>query len=92
MSASTGPVLGIGVVTLGNAILFDPGPPDWNESARVIVATGIVAGGLSLLERATPDLAVALAWAGFVTMMLAKVGGRPSPAERALKWWDSAQK
>jgi hypothetical protein len=92
MAASTGPVLAIAAVTLSNTLLFDDGPPDWNTSARVVVAAGITAGGLAILERAAPDVAVALAWAAFATMMLVRVAGRPSPSERILEWWNEARK
>lgn len=92
MARSTGPVLAIGAITLGNVLILDEGPPDWNVGMRVVVASGIVAGGLAVLERGAPDLAVALAWAAFVTMMIVRVEGRPSVTERLLTWWEEARK
>ncbi len=92
MSRSTGPVLAIGGITMANQIIFDNGPADWDSGARVVVATGLVAGMLSIVERAAPDLAVALAWATFATMMLTTLNGRPSPTERLIAWWDDARR
>lgn len=92
MARSTGPVLAIAGVTMANQLIFDEGPPDWNMGARVVVAAGIVSAGLAILERGAPDLAVALAWAAFATMMLTELNGRPSPTERMLTWWDDARR
>lgn len=91
MSRSTGPVLATTGITLANQLVFDDGPPDWNAAAAVALAGGLVAGVLSVVESAAPDLAVGLAWVAFATMLLAPVGGRPSPVERAATWWDQAR-
>lgn len=94
MSRSTGPILATGAITLVNStVLTSDNQPDWNQAAKVIVATGLAAGGMSLLERATPDLAVALSWAMLVAMMLTRLEPHtPSPTERIFAWWDQARK
>lgn len=95
MSMSTGIVLATGAVQLGNIFVFnetevsDP----VNEGAKVVVATGIVAGTLALVERGAPDLAVAMGWAIFVGMMLTRLNPEvPSPTERIIKWWETANR
>lgn len=91
MATSTGPVVAAAAVTLGNTLLLDDGPPDWNMSMRVVVAAGIVGAGLAALEGAAPALARGLAWTALATIMLVKVGDRPSPSERLLTWWNEAK-
>lgn len=97
MGQSTGVVLATGAVTLGNMfILADTKPDDpWNEAAKILVATGLVAGSLAVLERPAPELAVAIAWAAFVGMMITRLpwdSPRPSPTEHIFLWWDKARR
>lgn len=93
MSRSTGPVLATGAITLVNTIVLDDTDVEWNEAAKVIVATGLVAGGLGLLERIAPDLAVTMAWATMIVMLFTRVNPQiPSPTERVAVWWDKASK
>lgn len=93
MSRSTGPVLATGAITLVNSIVLDDTDVEWNDAAKVIVATGLVAGTLSLMERAAPDLAVTMAWATLIVMLFTRVNPEiPSPTERVVKWWDEASK
>jgi hypothetical protein len=94
MSRSTGPILATGAVTLANTFLIaseGEGVAEgdrWGTAAKVVVATGLVAGGLTVLERPMPDLAVALGWAVFAGMMLTRLDpALPSPTERILDWW-----
>jgi len=88
MSATTGPILAVGAITLGNAIIVNGKSPV--SQTRVIVGTGIAAGLLSLLERAAPELAVALAWVSLVTILLTRVDPNvPSPAESFVKWYNA---
>jgi len=85
MARSTGPILAIGGITIANQTLLNGKPLDW----RVIVATGGAAMVFSLVERASPELAVGLAYIGLVTILFARVDPKvPSPAESALKWWE----
>jgi hypothetical protein len=89
MSATTGPVLAIGGITLANRVVFNDQPMDW----RVPIATAIAAGMFALLERGWPRGATALAWLALVTVILTRVDPSvPSPAESALKWWEKGSK
>jgi hypothetical protein len=92
MSRSTGPILATGAITIVNSTILDDKEIEWNEAARIIVATGLAAGTLALMERPLPDLAVALGWATLVGMLFVKIDPKtPSPTERVLKWWDKAK-
>jgi hypothetical protein len=85
MARSTGPILAAGAVTWANASLFDQSGFEATETARIVVATGVAALGLSLLDRFSPDLAYGLALAALVTVVLVPVGRtNRSPATRAL--------
>jgi hypothetical protein len=95
MAASTGIVLASGGITLANLFLFDSQPKadPWNEAAKVFVATGVVAGTLAVLERPAPDLAVMMGWAIFFGMMITRLNPDvPSPTERFIDWWETANK
>lgn len=85
MARSTGPILAIGGITIANQTLLNGQPLDW----RVVVATGGAALLFGLVEKASPELAVGLAYIGLVTVLLVRVDPKtPSPAESALKWWE----
>lgn len=87
MAASTGPILTIGTITWANGVFLDEKPVELVPfSVRVGLATGIVAGSLALLERASSDLAVGLAWVALVTLLFTRIEGRKSPAENLLKF------
>lgn len=85
MARSTGPILAIGGITIANNSLFNGEPLDW----RVVVATGGAAMLFALVEKASPELAVGLAYVALVTILFARTNPRiPAPAESALKWWE----
>jgi hypothetical protein len=89
MSATTGPVLAAGAITVANAVVFNDAEMDW----RIPVATTLLAGGFYLLERAAGDVAEVLAWTLVVTTLFTRVDPNvPSPVESAVTWWDSNQK
>lgn len=89
MSATTGPVLATGAVTILNRSVFHDQPMDW----RIPVATGLAALGFGLFERVSPQIASILAWTAFATIMLTRTDPKvPSPVESALTWWNSNQK
>jgi hypothetical protein len=68
MAASTGPIVAAGVITYGNAVLGNG--KSWDSQLIVLVGTGIAAGVLALLERASQPLAVGIAWIALVTSLL----------------------
>lgn len=81
MGASTGPIVAAGGLTFANGWIFNHQPPDF----RVLLATGIAAAGLALLEQASPPLASGLAWLTLLTVLISRNHGQPSPAENLLK-------
>lgn len=84
MSRSTGPILATGLVTMANESVLNGRPIDW----RVPVATGLLALGVDLIERAWPQGAVVLAWGGLLAVLLTRTQTDiPSPAESLLSWW-----
>lgn len=86
MARSTGPVLLIGGITVFNQTVLNSKPIDW----RVPIATGFLAGGFALFERANSTIAVGFAWTAVLTVLLARVDPKtPSPAESLLKYWNS---
>jgi len=86
MSASTGPVLAMGGITLLNSVVLNGQP--LSAVVRIPVGTAIAAAGLALLERASPELAVGLAWLGLVAVLLVRVDPKqPAPVENLQKWY-----
>ncbi len=76
MSASTGPILAMGAITMANQSLFNGKPIDW----RVPVATAEQLLGGSAVR--------GLALIALGTVLLTRVDRSvPAPAESALKWW-----
>lgn len=89
MSATTGPVLAAGGITVANLVVFNEGDMDW----RIPVATTMLAGGFYLLERVIGDTAELLAWGLVLTTLFTRVDPDvPSPVESAVRWWDGNQK
>jgi hypothetical protein len=80
---STGPILAIGAITVGNQVLLNGKSLNW----KIPVATGIAAGMFALAEKGWEDGAVALAWLALVTVIFARVDPNvPAPAESLQKW------
>jgi hypothetical protein len=89
MSATTGPVLAAGAITVANLVVFNEEDMDW----RIPVATTMLAGGLYLVERIAGDMAEVLAWTLLVTTLFTRFDPSvPSPVESAVRWWDGNQK
>lgn len=89
MSKTIGPILATGTVTIVNATVFHNKPMDW----RVPIATGLAAIGFGLVERASSELAVILAWTTFLTVILTRTDPNvPSPVESAVEWWKKGSK
>jgi hypothetical protein len=85
---STGPVLAMGAIVLGNEVILNG--RSIRDELRVPVGTAIVAGALALVEKAWPDGAVALAWLGLLTVLLVRVQpDAPAPVENLSKFLDA---
>lgn len=88
MSATTGPVLAIGAMSVVNRTVFNGEDMDW----RVPIATGLSAIGFSLAERVWPQGAKILAWTALITVLLSRTDPNvPSPVESAVSWFNNGK-
>ncbi len=84
MSATTGPILALGGITMFNSMILNGKPLD----PKIPFGTAIAAGALALVEKGWPRGAEALAWLALVTVLVARVQpGVPSPVESLNAWW-----
>lgn len=85
MAGSTGPILAIGAITMGNQSIVHGKPID----IRVPVGTAVAAGMFALAERGWEKGAVALSWVALVTVLFTRLDPTiPSPSESFLGWWN----
>lgn len=87
MSRSTGPILATGAITWSNQVLLGEDlstDERFTQSARIGVATGMLAGLFYLLEKIGGDLATGLAWVALTTSLIVRFNNKPTPLERAL--------
>lgn len=83
MARSTGPILAAAGLVMGNEVLVHGKVPDY----RIPVAAAIAAGMLALLEKASPGVAVGLAYTSLVAVIFVRVDATtPTPAESMLKY------
>lgn len=75
MAASTGIVLAMGAIVVANDTLVKKQP----LNVRVLLATGFLAIGLAVVDKASPELATGLALVAFITAMITPLGQGPSP-------------
>ena len=82
MAKSTGPILLVGAMEFANDYLNGG-----QIQIKVLLATGIAAGGLAIIEQipGAAPIAVGIAWIAFVTLMFTQVGGKPSPVSTIQK-------
>lgn len=94
MAASTGPAIAMGAITWANQVVISPDKPAdmFATSARIAVGTGIAVGALTLVDKASPQLAKGVAWLALVAVLFTRINGRPSPTENLLKWWNETEK
>lgn len=89
MSATTGPILAIGAITVTNSVIFNDREMDW----RPVVATGLAVAMFAGAEKVWADGAKMLAYTALVAVCLSRIQPDvPSPVESALKWWNSGGK
>ena len=81
MAASTGIVLSMGAIVLANQVLVQHKP----FNVKIALATGLLAIGLGVLDKASPELATGLALIAFVTAMVAPISGQ-SPVQSLLRF------
>lgn len=86
MARSTGPILAAGAITWVNQTILDEHNPTdlLTTTARIGVASGVLAGIFYGLERSTGDVAVGLAWVALVTTLVVRYKNKPTPLERVL--------
>jgi hypothetical protein len=84
MAKSTGPILLTGGITFLNEWLGNGKAP--TSEIKVLLATGVAAAGLALVEQIPgfQPLAVGIAWIAFITMMLTPLDGN-SPVQNLAK-------
>jgi hypothetical protein len=71
---STGPVVAAGAITWANLTLFEPkGGFQLDTTMRIVVATGLAAGFLTLVDKASPEIAYGLAVATLLTVIVVPV-------------------
>jgi hypothetical protein len=88
VSASTGPILAAGAITLFNDLVINR--KSWQQDSRVIVGTAVAAGGLYLVEQISPELARGIAWIALVTVLFVRTDPKvPSPAEAFNTWYNA---
>ncbi len=88
MAQTTGPILAIGAITLGNSVIVAGKPIEW----RIPIATGIAAGMFSLAEKGWRDGAVMLAYVGLVTVLFVRIDPSvPAPVESFNNWWNKGK-
>lgn len=86
MARTTGPVLALGGITMLNENVFHNQPVNW----KIPIATGLLAGGMALVEKASPELATGLVWLALAAVLLTRVNPNvPSPTESFVSWWGS---
>jgi hypothetical protein len=73
MARSTGPIVATGAIAYANQVIGNG--KSWTAELRIPVATAIAAGFLTLLEHASPELAVGIAWIALITSLVAPLGG-----------------
>ena len=78
MAKSTAPILLTGGMEFANDYLVNG-----TFQVRVLLATGIAAGGLALVEQipGMAPIASGIAWIAFITLMFTSTGGKPSPVQ-----------
>lgn len=86
MTKSTGPILTAGGLTWANQTIFaDEIQTNFLDvTMKIAVSTALLAGLLYGIEKVSPNVASALAYTALVTTLLVRIGGKPTPLERAL--------
>lgn len=83
MAKSTGPILALGAITIGNSVILNGKDFDWWQP----LAVGITAVTFSGAEKLAPELVTGLAWIALVTVIFVRLDKNvPSPAESFTKW------
>lgn len=82
MARSTGPVLLAGALAASNEAIFAPlaakKPENWDAVFRLVPATAGLALGLALVEKASPEFAMGLAWLLVAGVLIFPIGNAPS--------------
>lgn len=87
MARSTGPVIAMGVIVVANDVIVHKKP--LAGEAKVLVATGITAVALGMLEQASESIAVGLAWVALITVMMTRIDPKtPAPLESIANWYN----
>lgn len=83
MARTTGPILALGAITVGNTVVVHEKPMDWWQPVTVGLTAVLFAG----VEQVLPTFAVGLAWLALITVVFVRVEpATPSPAESLAEW------
>lgn len=90
MSDSTGFILAAGAITFANEAAFAPIATGGKVSGtgvnwRIIPATAIAAAILAGLDQLSPTLGKGIAITALITVLFARLGNAPAPAENLVK-------
>lgn len=85
MSKTTGPILAIGTLTWANQVVFSDSEGDvFGNTVKIAVATSVLAVGMSFIERASENMALALTYTALVTVLFVRINGKETPLERLM--------
>jgi hypothetical protein len=88
VAESTGIALAVGGITAVNELLFAPlaghGTPWKDFNWRIIPATAVFALALGGIEQLSPVFAKGLGYIALVTVLFARLGNAPAPAENLM--------
>lgn len=85
MARSTGPIVGLTLITYGNAVVLNGQSPV--DRLPILVGGAIAGGALFLVEQWSPRVAVGVAWVALVTVLFTRVDKDvPSPVESLQTW------
>lgn len=83
MARTTGPILALGAITVGNSVIIHEKEMEWWQPVTVGLTAILFAGA----EKVVPTLAIGLAWLALATVVLVRVNpSTPSPVESLAKW------
>lgn len=84
MAATTGPIIAAGAITVINRWLFN----NKGFDARILIATGLLGGGLALMERADAPIAKTISWAVLISVLFIPMETDVDPPiVSAAKWF-----
>lgn len=86
MARSTAPMLAVGAIAAANNVILNDEPK--NTLIKIGVGTGVAVGMLTLVGKASEDLAVGIAYIALAAILFVRLDPSvPSPVESFNNWW-----